>query len=691
MHIVLNYRRDEMPQLVEQIAPDAALLLPTVAETFSYALSELFSVGLPVIATRVGALAERIRDGVDGWLVEPEAEAVVRTVERLAAQRSDLDSARAAVRGFARRGLAEMAADYRAAQPLSAQPALRYPLTQATGDRLLAMTRADRLGASARRAAALLEQTREQRRELERRADWGAALDRDVARARTLIAERDAELRERTLWAQTEIARLESEFDERTRWAKSLDAELEAMRASTSWRVTGPLRFAKRKLRGLRVRVGFALQRLVSIVRRTRGSVASRGTVGTLRRIGDEFRRGAAIAPATPVPPPDSSFAPFTVPAAAQPNVSIVIPVHNQIDYTIACLRSIAEHTGATPIEVIVVDDASSDATAERLAQVEGIRVLRNAQNLGFVGSCNAGAAQARGEFVLLLNNDTVVTAGWLDALLRCFDEQPDAGLVGAKLVYPDGRLQEAGGIVFNDGSGWNYGRFDDPADPRYNFRREADYCSGAAILILRELFSGFGGFDTRYAPAYYEDTDLAFAVRAAGFKVYYEPRATVVHFEGVTAGTDTGSGMKRFQVVNRAKFADKWADVLRAQPAPVHDARRAEAAANHRARGRILIVDAYTPTPDQDSGSLRMVNVMRLLRESGYAIVFMPDNLAHMGPTPKRCRRWVSRRCTIHSCPARSTGCASTEKRSTRSCCRGTTSRSTTSARHARMRRGRS
>jgi GT2 family glycosyltransferase/glycosyltransferase involved in cell wall biosynthesis len=632
VHVVLNYRRDELPRLLGQIAPDAALLLPTVAETFSYALSELSSVGLPVIATRVGALAERITDGVDGWLVEPDAYAVAVAVARLATQRAEIDSARAAVRATPQRGLAEMAADYRAALPLPAQAPARYTLTQATGDRLVAIVRAGEIGAAQRAAAGLREENRAQQQELDRRGDWGMSLDRDLRRARQLIVQRDILIEERTTWAQTEIARLEGEFDERTQWAKSLDAQVEAMRASTSWRVTRPLRYVMRKLRGARVRLAFALQRLKSIARRTRGSVASRGTVGTLRRIGDEFRRGTPIVPTAPIAVPDSDFSPFAITTATAPRVSIVIPVHNKVDYSVACLRSIAAHAGPTPFEVVVVDDASSDASAERLAQVAGIRVLRNEQNLGFVGSCNAGAAAASGDFLLFLNNDTVVTAGWIEALVRCFEEEPHAGLVGAKLVYPDGRLQEAGGIVFDDGAGWNYGRFDDPADPRYNFRREADYCSGAAIMLWRELFVQFGGFDARYAPAYYEDTDLAFAIRAAGLKVFYEPAATVVHFEGITAGTDTASGMKRFQVVNHDKFVDKWKDALRAQPAPIHEAKFAPAAANHRARGRILIVDAYTPTPDQDSGSLRMVNLMHLLREAGYAIAFMPENLAHMG-----------------------------------------------------------
>ncbi|MEP6483675.1 MAG: glycosyltransferase [Rudaea sp.] len=376
----------------------------------------------------------------------------------------------------------------------------------------------------------------------------------------------------------------------------------------------------------------FSANRLRAIVHRTRGSLASRGLLGTLKRAADECRRTPARSAVPLTPTPTDAFSPFAVPSSAKPLVSIVIPVFNKIAYTAACLRSLAEHTDGVAFETIVVDDGSTDHTAERLAQIDGIHVVRNTVNLGFVGSCNAGAAIAKGEFIVFLNNDTVVTSGWLQSLLDCFAQEPDAGLVGSKLVYPDGRLQEAGGIVFRDGSGWNYGRYDDPADPRYNFRREADYCSGAAIMLHREFFAKLGGFDERYAPAYYEDTDLAFATRAAGKKVFVEPRSTVVHFEGITAGTDVGSGMKRFQTVNRETFVEKWKKELASQPEPIHEVARAERAANWRDIGHVLIVDSYTPTPDQDSGSLRMLNLMLLLRELGYAVSFLPDNRAHAG-----------------------------------------------------------
>jgi GT2 family glycosyltransferase len=614
VHIVLNYRREDLPMLVAQIAPDAALLLPTVAETFSYTLSEMTSLGIPAIATRLGALGERIRDGVDGFLVAPEASAIAAVVAQLHGNATALATARTALSEIPQHTIVDMAADYRELLPLMDHAKPRYSISLPTLDSLEASSLADELGQTRRHASVLRNEITAQQHELGKRADWAIGLDKQIKHA------------------SSALRHLQSEFDERSAWAIKTDAQLQQVLGSLSWRITRPLRYAMRKFRALRTRLGFNSGRVQAAIHRTRGSLASRGFLGTIRRVADEFRR-------KPVPPspfavalPTEEFVPFSVPTSDTPRVSIVIPVFNKVAYTAACVRSLAQNADSVLFEIIVVDDCSIDATPQRLAQITGLRTIRNAQNLGFVGSCNAGAECAKGEFIVFLNNDTVVLAGWLEALLRCFDEEPDAGLVGAKLVYHDGRLQEAGGIIFSDGSGWNYGRFDDPADPRYNFRREVDYCSGAAILLRRELFDQLGRFDTRYAPAYYEDTDIAFAVRAAGKKVFYEPRAAVVHFEGITAGTDTTSGMKRFQVINREKFLEKWKNKLARHPAPIHEAALARAAANWRNKGSILIVDANTPMPDHDAGSLRMMNVMRLLREFGYSVSFLPDNRIHDG-----------------------------------------------------------
>src|SRR5690606_4021232 len=221
---------------------------------------------------------------------------------------------------------------------------------------------------------------------------------------------------------------------------------------------------------------------------------------------------------------------PAAVPASDAPRASIVIPVHGQLAHTLACLQALAAHPPATACEVIVVDDCSPDETASVLAAIDGLRLHRRASNGGFIAACNDGAALARGETLVFLNNDTVPQPGWLDALLDRFQAHARAGLVGAQLLYRDGRLQEAGGVVFADGSAWNLGRFESPDDPRFAYVRDADYVSGAAIAIPRDLFEAIGGFDARYAPAYYEDTDLAFKVRASGHRVLYQPASRVVH-----------------------------------------------------------------------------------------------------------------------------------------------------------------
>ena len=320
----------------------------------------------------------------------------------------------------------------------------------------------------------------------------------------------------------------------------------------------------------------------------------------------------------------DGPLVPFALPISAQPRVSVIIPAYGKLEYTLACLRSIARHGSHASFEVIVVDDASPDESASTLATIEGLRLLRNDANLGFIASCNAGAAIAAGGFLLFLNNDTQVTPGWLDSLLDCFAEEDGCGIAGSRLVYPDGRLQEAGGIVYADGEAWNYGRFEKRNDPRFLYRRDVDYISGASLMIDTGLFRRIGGFDTRYAPAYREDMDLAFAVRAAGRRVIYQPASLVVHCEGISSGLDPFAGIKQYQVINHAKFVDKWRDALRTQPKP----RTPVEQAIHRGDIRhMLIVDAVPPNPARDSGSLRLVNIMRLLREQGWRISFMANN----------------------------------------------------------------
>lgn len=383
--------------------------------------------------------------------------------------------------------------------------------------------------------------------------------------------------------------------------------------------------------------VRFLLERTRGLLRRGMASLRTRGLQATWSRVKRQLRPVEGLPPGALFFPDALPFAPFTVPSSDAPDVSIVIPVYNQAGHTLACLRALAAHPPSARCEIIVVDDGSSDETATWLPAITGLHYHRRAANGGFIAACNDGASRARGRFIVFLNNDTVPQPGWLDALLDTFTTCPDAGLVGAQLIYPDGRLQEAGGVVFDDGSGWNYGRFDAPDDPRYASLRDADYCSGAAVMVPAEVFRALGGFDTRYAPAYYEDTDLAFAVRASGRRVLYQPASRVVHLEGITAGTDLASGTKAYQVRNRHVFAEKWAQALTSQPAAGTLPTPASLAAGRR---QVLVVDTETPKRHHDSASLRMFNLMRLLVDAGAHVVFLPADLRAAGADTEALRR---------------------------------------------------
>ena len=317
------------------------------------------------------------------------------------------------------------------------------------------------------------------------------------------------------------------------------------------------------------------------------------------------------------------------LPTSERPLVSVIIPCFGKPWLTLQCLKSIARFPPTAPFEVVVVDDASGDPGIEILKQVAGLRLEINSTNLGFLKSCNRAAGLANGDYFFFLNNDTLVCQRWLEPLLAVFDQFPDAGLTGSKLLFADGTLQEAGGIIWDNGSAWNYGRGDDPDKPEYNYVRETDYISGCAILIPRALWDKLGGFDESFVPAYCEDSDFAFRVRAAGRKVYYCPFSTIVHLEGLSQGRDVKSGIKAHQIANTKKFYEQWREtLLKENFPPGFEIMRARDRSHDRKIA--LVVDHYIPQPDQDAGSRTMLAIIECLQYAGYIVKFWPDNLAY-------------------------------------------------------------
>ena len=249
------------------------------------------------------------------------------------------------------------------------------------------------------------------------------------------------------------------------------------------------------------------------------------------------------------------------------PTVSIIIAVFNKVEITRKCLEALKQNTPEGICEVIIIDNASTDGTKDFLDNLRNeIKLITNRDNMGYTIANNQGAKIALGKYLAFLNNDAFPQKGWLDFLMQIMEKDPDVGAVGAKLIYPDGRLQEAGAIIFSDGNAWNFGKGDHDADKEiYNDIIEVDYCSSACLLVRREFFQHLGGFDERYTPAYYEDSDLCFGIRKLGYKVMFNPKAIAIHHEAATAGIDA----QRLYDINRTKFTEKWEHELLLQDAP--------------------------------------------------------------------------------------------------------------------------
>jgi GT2 family glycosyltransferase len=304
----------------------------------------------------------------------------------------------------------------------------------------------------------------------------------------------------------------------------------------------------------------------------------------------------------------------------SEPRVSVLLVLFNRAELTLRCLRSLLE-IASPSFEVICVDNQSSDQTSELLNRLEGVRIIRMPQNVGFLRGCAAAAAAARGRYLLFLNNDTEVLPGSLEAAVQTLDQSPTIGAVGGRLVWPDGRLQEAGAIVWADGSCQAYGRGESPWAPEYAFTRDVDYCSAALLMTPRSLFADMGGFDDRFAPAYYEDVDYCVRLWQRGLRVVYEPRLGAIHVEFASARS--ADAALSAQAEHHARFVEKHRAWLRTQHQRAPGAvGRARSAGKTR---RLLFVEDRVPLTRLGSGYPRSLAIIRAAIELGYQVTLYP------------------------------------------------------------------
>ena len=369
------------------------------------------------------------------------------------------------------------------------------------------------------------------------------------------------------------------------------------------------------------------LKKLINMLRGKKGDVVSIGK--RPKTIGDTHNTSHAL--------PVKSYDIIEFPRFELPAVSIVIPAYNGWDLTYKCLASIKENTLGVSYEIIIGDDASSDETKNIGNYIKNITVIRNEKNLEFLHNCNHAATYAKGKYILFLNNDTEVRPAWLSSMVDLMEKDESIGMVGSKLIYPNGKLQEAGAIIWKDASGWNFGLNQDPRAPEFNYVKEVDYISGASIVLRTKLWKEIGGFDKRYTPAYCEDSDLAFEIRKHGYKVVYQPLSEVIHFEGYTHGTDKnegikGSEIKAYQKLNNEKFKEKWRKILVEENFSngenVFWAR--DRSGN---RKTILVIDHYVPHFDKDAGSKTVFQYLKLFVSLNMNVKFIGDNFCRHEP----------------------------------------------------------
>ena len=308
---------------------------------------------------------------------------------------------------------------------------------------------------------------------------------------------------------------------------------------------------------------------------------------------------------------------------SSRPQVSIILVLFNKAELTYLCLKSLAGSIREVDAEVIIVDNSSSDRTNELISRVKGCKVIFNKENVGFLRACNQAATLVDSDYILFLNNDAITYPGSLGVALQSIKSEKDIGAVGGRIELLDGSLQEAGNIVYSDGTCKGYGRGDLPENGEYMFIRDTDYCSGAFLLTRKDLFEKLEGFDSDFEPAYYEETDYCIRLQKMGLRIVYDPRVRIKHFE--FGSSESNDSAIRLMEINRQKLLKKHGLFLSTKSKSRNSSDYLlRTPATNNPRPRMLYVDDSPPNCSLGAGFPRAVKIVNELSKS-YDITIFP------------------------------------------------------------------
>jgi len=450
--------------------------------------------------------------------------------------------------------------------------------------------------------------------EIARLVSEGKARDGQVAEAAEKLAERDAESAE----LKEKLAASQHELDLRVAQLEDANQALKAVRTSTSWKMTAPMRA-----------VSFALQQMR--LRRSRDpSLASKLPVGDQKLLAE-----------TPKLPVDRKLeilaytslqfnlfiegnSRISFKKAQSPTVSIIIILYNQYILTFECLISLerALLKSALSSEVIILDNNSQDATDQLLERIDGANIIRSAENLHFLQGANRASMEASGEYLVFLNNDAQLQPATIEAALSTFANSRKVGAVGGRVILTDETLQEAGGIIWSDGTCLGYGRGDAISAPEYMFSRDVDYCSAVFMVTPRELFEKHSRFDERFAPAYYEDTDYCVCLQKSGYRIVYNPDCVILHHEfGSSPNQEQAFTMQR---ARQPIFVEKHREFLKNRLQP-RTQNILFARCSDRSKLRILLIDDHIPHEYLGAGFPRAKLILETIDKLGWQVTLWP------------------------------------------------------------------